>query len=844
MSFFTGASRSRSGHHASFVMSALRIVCLVLVFSMGFATEWFVGPGRTYTEPSQVSTLVSDGDTVSIDAGTYTGDECTWTNNNLTLRGVGGFAHLDMTGYTIANGKGIWVVDGNNTTIQSIELSGAAIPGTYVSGVYQNGSANAAGIRAEGSGLTVTNCYIHDNQDGILGGSGATSDIVIEGSEFAYNGYGDGYTHALYIGTARSLTFIGNYSHHTKVGHNLKTRALANYIIANRIMDEDTGTSSMAVDIPQGGLSFLLGNLIQQGPLSSNRSLIVSYAEEGVGNPTILNPSQHFYVINNTIVNDYTGAGGTDMLNIAASTTYAQVENNIFLGQGTPINGPTSSRLHNLLQPVVSPLVDRANFDYHLAATAADAIDQAVDPGTAEGQALLPTIEYVDPTSWETRTTSGTAPDIGAYEYQAPNTPPVINSASANPGTVTATTTALSATATDDGGEPNLIYTWNATGPATVTFSANGTNAAKNAMATFISAGAYSFTVTALDAGGLSGTSTFTVNVAATPTTVDTSPATAMVVVGAQAMFSASVSDQFGILLTTQPTVTWAVGGGGTINSSGMFTAGSSAGGPWTISASAGALSGTSLVTVTSASGTTTGGTTSGTTTGGTTSGTTTGGTTSGTTTGGTTSGTTTGGTTSGTTTGGTTSGTTTGGTTSGTTTGGTTSGTTSGTTTGGTTSGTTTGGTTSGTTTGGTTSGTTTGGTTSGTTTGGTTSGTTTGGTTSGTTTGGTTSGTTTGGTTTGGTSGGTSSGTTTGGTASGTSGTTSGGTVTSGTTTGGSSGAGSTSGTATTAGPGPGNTSAGAASGNSGGKCGIGGALGVLLAVALSLRRNRRRP
>ena len=74
-------------------------------------------------------------------------------------------AHLDMMGSTIANGKAIWVLGGNNTTVQNIEFSGAAIPGDG-----SNGSANAAGIRAEGSGLTITNCYFHDNQNGILGG--------------------------------------------------------------------------------------------------------------------------------------------------------------------------------------------------------------------------------------------------------------------------------------------------------------------------------------------------------------------------------------------------------------------------------------------------------------------------------------------------------------------------------------------------------------------------------------------------------------------------------------------------------------------------------------------------
>ena len=43
----------------------------------------------------------------------------------------------------------------------------------------------------------------------------------------------------------------------------------------------------------------------------------------------------------------------------------------------------------------------------------------------------------------------------------------------------------------DDGGEANLIYSWSATGPGAVSFSPNGTNAAKSSVATFTQAGAY-----------------------------------------------------------------------------------------------------------------------------------------------------------------------------------------------------------------------------------------------------------------------------------------------------------------------------------------------------------------
>ena len=88
-------------------------------------------------------------------------------------------------------------------------------------------------------------------------------------------------------------------------------------------------------------------------------------------------------------------------------------------------------------------------------------------------------------------------------------TPTVSTAAAATPATVTGTTTALSVLGADDAGEANLTYSWATTGtpPAAVSFSANGSNAAKNTTATFSKAGSYTFQVTIADAGGLSTTS-------------------------------------------------------------------------------------------------------------------------------------------------------------------------------------------------------------------------------------------------------------------------------------------------------------------------------------------------
>jgi hypothetical protein len=174
--------------------------------------------------------------------------------------------------------------------------------------------------------------------------------------------------------------------------------------------------------------------------------------------------------------------------------------------------------------------------------------------------------------------------DIGADEYFAtlpgPN-PTVAMPASASPNPVTGTTTNLSVLGADDGGEANLTYTWSQVGtpPAVVAFSANGTNAAKNTVATFTKAGTYTFLVTIQDATGLTTTSTVSVTVQQTLTSITVTPGSVTVQRRKTVQFTAAGYDQFGTVLATQPAFTWSkVSGVGSISSTGLYKAPSKAG--------------------------------------------------------------------------------------------------------------------------------------------------------------------------------------------------------------------------------------------------------------------------
>jgi hypothetical protein len=170
--------------------------------------------------------------------------------------------------------------------------------------------------------------------------------------------------------------------------------------------------------------------------------------------------------------------------------------------------------------------------------------------------------------------------------------------AAANP--VTGTSAGLSVLGQENGSDRGLTYTWSSSGPAGVTFSANGTNSARDTTATFVQAGSYTFTAIISD-GSRSVSSSVTVTVDQTLTRVQVSPATARVPDGATQQFSASALDQFDAPLATQPTFTWSIdaGGLGQIGTNGLYTAPTTGVGSATVRASSGTTSASVTVSVT-----------------------------------------------------------------------------------------------------------------------------------------------------------------------------------------------------------------------------------------------------
>ena len=206
-------------------------------------------------------------------------------------------------------------------------------------------------------------------------------------------------------GTVFTLRY--SYIHRAHIGHNVKSRAPENHILYNRIMDETDGDGSYEIDLPNGGLSFVVGNLLQKGPLNDSQPAFIAYGEEGANNPI-----QELYVVNNTFVNDDTARGAT-AFSIGGTPTI-RVVNNLFVGLNAPSGTGITSTTN--LATNTPGLVDRANFNYRLTSTS-PAKNAGTAPGSAGAVSLVPTSQYLHPTNREDRPVDVTI-DIGAYEFQ------------------------------------------------------------------------------------------------------------------------------------------------------------------------------------------------------------------------------------------------------------------------------------------------------------------------------------------------------------------------------------------------------------------------------------------
>ncbi|WP_416306695.1 hypothetical protein [Neptunicella sp. SCSIO 80796] len=226
--------------------------------------------------------------------------------NRVTISGVSGKTRIHSA---TTKGKGALVIKGNDTRIQNIECFNIQVH-----------SKNGACIRLSGKNLHIDNVYFHDSEQGLLAGS-HPGDIIINNSRFERLGK-NGRAHGIYVGGG-TLVIMNSYFLASKSeGHEIKSRAQRTTIINSVIASLD-GNDSRLIDAPNGGVLELKNNILQQGPMSSNRDMI-GYGLEGYKYP-----DNQIHIMDNLFIME---RKGNVPLNRKQTDIAIQMDNNTFVG--------------------------------------------------------------------------------------------------------------------------------------------------------------------------------------------------------------------------------------------------------------------------------------------------------------------------------------------------------------------------------------------------------------------------------------------------------------------------------------------------------------------------------
>jgi hypothetical protein len=264
---------ARAVRHLAMRGARLRVLLIALgglaACSPGVAAKVLVvGPDSSLRMPSEAAAVAQDGDVVRFDPGEYV-DCAIWRARGLVLEAPEGAAHVRDRACA---GKAIWVIAGDDVTVDNITFSGARVP-----------DQNGAGIRAEGKNLTVRNSRFYDNENGILAGTVEGSTILIEGSVFERNGKcAANCAHGVYVNQIERLKVVGSIFRAQRVGHHIKSAALALEVIGSTIEDGPDGTASYLIDVTSGGEVVIGDNQMQKGPKSENWGTAIHFAGEGI----------------------------------------------------------------------------------------------------------------------------------------------------------------------------------------------------------------------------------------------------------------------------------------------------------------------------------------------------------------------------------------------------------------------------------------------------------------------------------------------------------------------------------------------------------------------------------
>jgi hypothetical protein len=232
---------------------------LLLFSGPASARTLSVGPREPFPLPSDATRVAQDGDIVLIEPGEYY-DCAVWTRNHLVIAGARpGVVITDTT----CQGKALFVITGDDTTIRDLTLARARVP-----------DRNGAGIRQEGQGLILQRVQFVNDEVGVFAGSAGAGAIRISDCGFEGGGIGGERPTFAVRADAVSLLRIERSTFKGVKGGQISSSAARTELVGNEI-ETGTGEEPAVAVLSTSGHLVMEDNVLSIGPKAPRLSAAV-----------------------------------------------------------------------------------------------------------------------------------------------------------------------------------------------------------------------------------------------------------------------------------------------------------------------------------------------------------------------------------------------------------------------------------------------------------------------------------------------------------------------------------------------------------------------------------------
>ena len=169
-------------------------------------------------------------------------------------------------------GKATLVLRGKGARVDGLVFTRVRVP-----------DGNGAGIRLQEGDLDVSYTIFSDGESGILSHNGPPGSVRVDRSTFTGLGEGDG-VHSMYIGHYGSLRVTNSRFERGRGGHYVKSRAPRIEVLDNSFDDSRGRRTNYLIDLSNGAVGRIAGNVFVHGTGKENYSTMISVAPEGTEN--------------------------------------------------------------------------------------------------------------------------------------------------------------------------------------------------------------------------------------------------------------------------------------------------------------------------------------------------------------------------------------------------------------------------------------------------------------------------------------------------------------------------------------------------------------------------------